>query len=75
MAEQDPNELVTIYTVMEPTRAELIKAELTDNGIRCEIGGESQAGLAGALEIDILVRAIDADRAHKIITEHETGHN
>ena len=67
----DPNELVTIYTATEPTLAELIRAELKGEGIACEVGGENQGGLAGVLKIDVLVRAVDADRARKFIAEHE----
>ncbi|REJ72840.1 MAG: DUF2007 domain-containing protein [Planctomycetota bacterium] len=67
----DPNALVTVYTVTEPTLAELIRAELEDENIPCEVSGENQGGLAGVLKIDLLVRAVDADRARKFIEEHE----
>ena len=63
----DANELVTVYTLSDPYRAEIIKDVLQSEGIRCELGGERQAGFTGLLEIDVLVRAIDADRAEKII--------
>ncbi|MEZ6057407.1 MAG: DUF2007 domain-containing protein [Planctomycetaceae bacterium] len=74
MSDHDPDELVTVYTVVEPTRAELLRAVLQSEGIRCNIGGETQAGLTGTTSIDILVRAIDADRAHRLIVSHEEGH-
>lgn len=64
----DANELVTVYTLSDPYRAEIIKDVLQSEGIRCELGGEGQAGLTGLLDIDVLVRAVDADRAEKIIT-------
>jgi len=67
----DPDELVSIYTVNEPTQGELIKAELKTEGIACEVSGENQAGFAGVLRIDVLVRARDADRARKFIAQHE----
>ena len=67
----DANELVRVYTVNEPTHAELIRAELQIEGIACEVSGENQAGLAGVLSIEILVRAKDYDRAHAFIEEHE----
>lgn len=67
----DPNELVSVYTVNEPTLAELIRAELHGEGIACEVGGETQAGFSGVLRIDVLVRAKDADRARRFIEEHE----
>lgn len=69
--EIDPDEIVTVYTVTEPTQAELIRSELQSEGIAAEVSGENQAGLAGVLRIDILVRARDADRARKFLDEHE----
>lgn len=70
-AGRDPDELMTVYTVNEPTLAELLRAELAAEGIRCEVSGENQAGLAGVLQIDLLVRAADFDRARKFIRRHE----
>lgn len=67
----DPHELVTIYTVQEPTLAELLKQELAAAGIRCEISGENQAGLTGLLRIDLLVQAMDADRARQLLSAFE----
>jgi hypothetical protein len=67
----DANELVRVYTVNEPTHAELIRVELQGEGIACEVSGENQAGFAGVLTIEILVRAKDHDRALAFIEEHE----
>jgi hypothetical protein len=67
----DPHELVTVYSVHEPTLAELLRQELATEGIRCEISGENQAGLAGVLKIDLLVQAVDADRARTFLAQHE----
>lgn len=67
----DANELVRVYTVNEPTLAELIRAELHGEGIACEVSGENQAGFAGVITIEIFVRAQDADRARKFIEQHE----
>ena len=61
----EQNDLVTIYTVNSPPEAELIRGALQSAGIPCTIGGESQAGLAGVLSIDILVSATDAVKARK----------
>jgi len=68
-----PDELVTVYTVANPMEAEIIKAELQNEGIDCQIGNEEQAALTGltAMEIDILTRAEDAIRARKILLQHE----
>ena len=65
------NELVTVYTVTDPNRGEIIKVALHAEGISCELGGEGQAGFTGIWEIDVMVRAEDADRARKIIELHE----
>ncbi len=66
----DANELVTVYTLSDPYRAEILKDVLQSEGIRCELGGERQAGFTGLFEIDVLVRAVDADLAKKIIELH-----
>lgn len=68
----DPHELVTVYTVQEPTLAELLRQELANEGIRCEVSGENQAGLAGLLRIDLLVQSMDVDRARQLLAEFET---
>jgi hypothetical protein len=67
----DENELMTVYTLTDPNQAEIIKAALHAEGIACELGGEGQAGFTGLWEIEVLVRADDADRARKIIESHE----
>src|SRR6476646_1247096 len=61
----DLADLVPVCSVNHPTEAEIIRSALESAGIPCQIGGESQAGLAGVLEIDVLMRASDADRARK----------
>ncbi len=69
----EANDLVTVYTLGDANKAELIKAMLHNEGIACEIDGENQAGLSGvgAMEIGILVRARDADAARRYIDQHE----
>lgn len=62
--------LVTVYTVNDPVTAELIKNQLEEEGISCEIGGEHQGGFTGTLAVDIIVRESDVDRAKEIIDEH-----
>lgn len=63
----DAQSLVEVYTVTDPVQAELIRASLQNEGIACWIEGESQAGLAGVLTISLRTRALDADRARRII--------
>ncbi len=67
----DQDELVTVYTLTDPNESEIIKGALHAEGIACELGGEGQAGFTGLWEIDVMVRAEDADRARKIIESHE----
>jgi hypothetical protein len=62
VANQD---VVSICTVKSPAEAEIIRGALESVGIACVIGGYSQAGLAGVLEIDVLTPIEDADRARK----------
>jgi hypothetical protein len=70
-SEVSPDEPFTIYTLNDYYEAEIIKSALESEGIRCELDGERQAGLAEVLPIGITVRAKDADRARKIIIQHE----
>ena len=55
----------------DPYKAEIIKNALRGEGIPCELDGERQAGLSEILEIGVLVRVRDADRARKIIEQNE----
>ena len=68
MEADDP---VTVYTLNDPYQAEVIKEALRGEGILCELDGEHQAGLSEILNIGVLVRTRDADRARKIIQRHE----
>jgi hypothetical protein len=65
----DDDDLTSVYTVNNPTEAEIVRNALQSIGIACQIGGESQAGLAGVLEIDVLVHASDVDAARKHLRE------
>lgn len=67
----DGGELVTVYTLKDPYMAEVIKNALRGEGIPCELDGEGQAGLSGILDIGVLVRAQDADRARAIMEQDE----
>ncbi len=70
MSDQNRDEIVTVYKVMDPATAELIKIMLEDNGIRCELDDETQGGFVGVLDIGIMVHAKDAQRAAQLIQEH-----
>lgn len=77
LLQQEPDleihQLVTVYTVNNPVKAEIVRNALHDEGIRCFVDGENQAGETGmaALEIRIQVPIGDADRARKFIESHE----
>ncbi|HZZ77605.1 MAG TPA: DUF2007 domain-containing protein [Gemmataceae bacterium] len=58
-------DLISVYTVKSTAEAEIVRGSLESVGIPCQIGGESQAGFSGVLEIDILTHVSDADRARK----------
>jgi len=69
----DPNELVTIFSTGDPSLARIVANELEAEGIQSSVSGENQAGFSGILDVDVLVRTWDADRARAII--HEGGHH
>ena len=68
----DHDEPVTVYTVKDPRLAEIVRIALEGEGIICRVGNEGQAGLQGLLDIDITVRAADAERARQWIESHES---
>jgi len=68
--ETDRGDLVTVYTLKDPYKAEIIKNALRGEGIPCELDGEGQAGLSEILDIGILVRAQDADLARGLIEQY-----
>lgn len=69
----DPADLVTVYTVNNAVQAEIIKNALEDEGIRCFVDNEGQAGGGGltGLEIRISVPVTVAEQARKFLEEHE----
>jgi hypothetical protein len=67
----DIDEPVVVYSVKNATQAKLIKNFLESEGIPCSVGGEGQIGLAGLMDIQILVRAVDSDKAKRLIASHE----
>ncbi len=67
------DELVRACTLTDATKAEILRNALEDEGIDCMIDGENQAGLTGVLDIHLLVRADDLERARAFLEEHEKG--
>ncbi|MFO0965676.1 MAG: DUF2007 domain-containing protein [Gemmataceae bacterium] len=64
------DDLVTVYTTNSPIDAEMVKNLLRTEGIHAEAANEMQAGLAGVLQIPVLVRPDDVDRARKLLASH-----
>ena len=65
-------ELVTVYTLTNPMKAEILKNFLEGEGIRCFLEGAEEAADAGlpGIDIKIQVPAADAERARELITSH-----
>ena len=72
---QRPDHLLSVYSTDNASEAEILRTALHSEGIKCEISGESQAGLAGisSLEILLLVKAEDFDRARAFLEQHHHG--
>ena len=70
------DEWVSVYTIVNPVTAEIIKNSLVAEGIRCNLEGINQAAEPGliALSIKVQVPAKDADLARKFIVQHEQHH-
>lgn len=64
-------EFVEVYTVTDPTQAEMLKNALEAEGIFCAIEGENQAGFTGVFEIRLFVPVDVAERARKFLEQHE----
>lgn len=67
----DPEDLVEIDAVNEPTAAEIMKLALEAEGIPCTIGNLHQAGLTGILAVPVYVRREDVARAQEILRAAE----
>ena len=64
--------LISVYATKNPGEAEVVRMALEENGILAAIQGGVQAGLTGALDIDVMVRAEDIVRAREFIAEHQS---
>ncbi len=64
------DELVSVLTLNDPIKAELVKVVLQDHDLFCAIEGEQQAGLTGIFPIRILVRSGDSQNAAEIISKN-----
>jgi len=64
------DELVTVYQTIDANHAEIARLALESEGISAFVEGEGQAGLAGILEIQVVVKTADAKRARELIAAH-----
>ena len=69
---QDANEVDVVYTTNDVYEAEIIRNQLRDAGIKCELDGDSQGGFTEIVETKLLVRAGDADHARQLIERRMT---
>jgi Putative prokaryotic signal transducing protein len=66
----DVNEPVVVHTTTNTNEAELLKSVLDGEGIPCQIDGENQGSFSGVLDVRLLVRARDEERARQILAAH-----
>jgi hypothetical protein len=69
---EDANEVEVVYTTNDSYEAEIIRNQLHDAGIKCELDGASQGGFTEIVETKLLVRAGDVDRARQLIERRTT---
>lgn len=68
----DPTEPVEVYSTFRPAEADIIANMLVAEGIEARATGEAQGSFTGATpEVTIMVLAADADRARKLILDHQ----
>jgi hypothetical protein len=70
-----PDDVTEVYSTDDANEAEILRAALHNEGMKCEIDGGGQAGLTGLgmMEIKLLVRAEEYDRARAYIEQHHRG--
>ena len=69
----DKHEPVCVYTVTDSLRAEVVRNFLQSEGIRCYLDGANAATQLpiNAIEVRVMVDAAHADKARKLLEEHE----
>ncbi|TWT58545.1 hypothetical protein KOR42_19260 [Thalassoglobus neptunius] len=65
--------LIPIYTTTNLAKAEVIRAALEGEGIRCEIENEHQGGFTGVTAVRLFVLQKDSERAVQFIDVHSEG--
>jgi hypothetical protein len=67
MSSDDASEVVVVYVTNDVYEAEILRNELREAGVVCEVDGESQGGFTELVQTKLLVKAQDEDRARRII--------
>jgi hypothetical protein len=69
----ESSDLICVYSLTDVSKAEMIKNLLRTEGVRCFLAGEATAANLGlaVFRIDVMVPALDGDRASKLIESHE----
>lgn len=70
----DANEPVVVFTTNNSAEAEILRNALEAEGIKCELDGENQGSFVGALGVNIMVRARDAEHARQVLLSHAQHH-
>ena len=68
----DANEPVVVHTTNSLSEA-ILKNVLEGEGIECELDGENQGGFAGVLDVGLLMRTWDEERARQVLASHAFG--
>jgi|GEM_PF-1599170 len=63
--------LVPVYQTSDLGRAEVVRLALENEGIRCALENELQAGFSGVLQCRLFVFESDAAVARNLIQQHE----
>jgi len=67
----DTNQTVVIYTTTNPVEAQVLRNTLEEEGIRCQLDSENQAGWVGLENIRLLVHAGDVEKAKELVLAHD----
>ncbi|MGE0606174.1 MAG: DUF2007 domain-containing protein [Pirellulales bacterium] len=67
------DDLVTVYSDKDVTRAEMVKNFLEAEGIRACVSGINQGSLSGIVDVLVQVAATDVARAQEVIDFHESS--
>jgi hypothetical protein len=62
-----PKKIVPVFVTTDLAQAEIAKNKLIAEGIQCELERQTQGGFAEIVNIRVLVRAEDFDRARTAI--------